>query len=84
MDFLLVSYIFYHYDLPLPVIATAMGLSVLLTYLLTYCLLTCNCCIYGGIKYELLNHFLHGAERMILGVMKKLYELVDSKMKSTH
>jgi len=28
MDFLLVSYIFYHYDLPLPVIATAMGLKI--------------------------------------------------------
>ena len=30
MDFLLVSYIFYHYDLPLPVIATAMGLKIYL------------------------------------------------------
>lgn len=25
MDFLLVSYVFYHFDLPLPVIAAAMG-----------------------------------------------------------
>lgn len=25
MDFLLMSYVFYHYDLPLPVIAAAMG-----------------------------------------------------------
>lgn len=27
MDFLLISYIFYEYDLPLPVIAAAMGMS---------------------------------------------------------
>jgi 1-acyl-sn-glycerol-3-phosphate acyltransferase len=25
MDFLLMSYVFYHYDLPMPVIAAAMG-----------------------------------------------------------
>jgi len=42
MDFLLVTYIFYHYDLPMPVIAAAMGL-LLFFYLFTDVIFSCDC-----------------------------------------
>ena len=38
LDFLLVSYVFFHYDLPLPVIAAAMGKYEFFSWMFFLCL----------------------------------------------
>ncbi len=48
MDFLLVSYVFYHYDLPLPVIAAAMGEPKIHNY--TYLQIQL-CVVYAAVTY---------------------------------
>ena len=59
MDFLLVSYIFYHYDLPLPVIAAAMGKITLRTLGSLYSVFNDNQTNKHGLIVKVNNMVIH-------------------------